>query len=109
MRSGLPRRVAYISWFGSMNDGFLGGLFEDPEYLEIVRQDLETGVHRPNKDNAKYFTDAYCHHPDEIEREVEEAHIEIVDHVAVEGVGGFGRISIKFGRTRDNALSRSVD
>ena len=79
--------VAYISRFASMLDGFISGLFEDPEYLEIVRQDLETGVHRPNKDNTKYFTDAYLHHPDEIEREAEEAHLQIVDHVAVEGVG----------------------
>lgn len=79
--------VAYISRFASMLDGFISGLFEDPEYLEIVRQDLETGVHRPNEDNTKYFTDAYLHHPDEIEREAEEAHLQIVDHVAVEGVG----------------------
>ena len=27
------------------------------------------------------------HHPDEIEREAEEAHLQIVDHVAIEGVG----------------------
>ena len=31
-----------------MLDGFISGLFEDPEYLDIVRQDLATGVHRPN-------------------------------------------------------------
>lgn len=47
----------------------------------------ETGVHCPNKDNTKYFTDAYLHHPDEIEREAEEAHLHIMDHVAIEGVG----------------------
>ncbi len=79
--------VAYISRFGSMFDGFISGLFEDPEYLDIVRQDLETGVHRSNKDNTRYFTDAYFHHPDEIEREAEEAHLQIVDHIAAEGVG----------------------
>ena len=47
----------------------------------------ETGVHCPNKGNTKYFTDAYLHHPDEIEREAEEAHLHIMDHVAIEGVG----------------------
>ena len=78
--------LLYISRFGSMFDGFISGLFEDPEYLDIVRQDLETGVHRPNKDNTRYFTDAYLHLPDEIEREAEGAHLQIVDHVAVEGV-----------------------
>ena len=36
-----------------MLDGFISGLFEDPEYLDIARQDLETGVHRPNKGNTK--------------------------------------------------------
>ena len=34
-----------------------------------------------------YFTDAYFHHTDEIENEVESAGLHIVDHVAVEGVG----------------------
>ena len=79
--------IAYISRFGSVFDGFIRGLFVDPEYLEIVRQDLETGVHRPNKENTRYFTDGYFHHPDEIEKEAESANLQIVDHVAVEGLG----------------------
>ena len=79
--------IVYISRFGSMYDGFIGGLFGDPEFLEIVRKDLETGVHEPNKDGSMYFTDAYFHHTEEIEREVESAGLQIVDHVAVEGVG----------------------
>ncbi len=78
--------VAYISRLASMLDGFVTGYYEDPEYLEIVRQDLETGVHSPNRDNMRYFTDAYFHHPDEIEREAEEADLQVVDLVAVEGV-----------------------
>lgn len=79
--------VAYISRFASMLDGFAQRLYEDPEFLDIVKQDLETGVHRPNRDNTRYFTDAYFHHPDEIEREAEEASLQVVDLVAVEGVG----------------------
>ncbi len=79
--------VACISRFGSMLDGFISGMFEDPEYLGIVRQDLETGVHGPNKENTRYFTDAYFHRPDEIEQEARSANLEIVDHVAVEGIG----------------------
>lgn len=81
--------VAYISRFASMLDGFVKGYYADPEYLDIVRQDLETGVHRPNKNNTGYFTDAYFHHPDEIEQEAEEAQLQVVDHVAVEGVAWF--------------------
>lgn len=79
--------VAYISRFGSMLDGFIRGLFADPEYVDITRQDLETGVHEPNRANTAYFTDAYFHHPDEIEKEAAEAGLKIRDHVAVEGVG----------------------
>ena len=78
--------VAYISRFASMLDGFTQRFYEDPEFLDIVRQDLETGVHRPNRDNTRYFTDAYFHHPDEIQREAEEANLEVVDLVAVEGI-----------------------
>ena len=81
--------IAYISRFGSLYDGSLRGLFADPEYLEIVRKDLETGVHEPNKDNTRYFTDGYFHHPDEIEKEAESADFQIIDHVAVEGIGWF--------------------
>ena len=78
--------VAYISRFASMLDGFTQRLYVDPEFLDIVKQDLETGVHRPNRDNTRYFTDAYFHHPDEIEREAEEANLEVVDLRAVEGI-----------------------
>lgn len=79
--------VAYISRFASMLDGFAQRFCEDPEFVEIVKQDLESGVHRSNRVNTRYFTDAYFHHPDEIEREAEEANLEVVDLVAVEGVG----------------------
>ncbi len=78
--------VAYISRFASMLDGFTQRLYEDPEFLDIVRQDLETGVHRPSRDNTRYFTDAYFHHPDEIEREARKANLQVVDLVAVEGI-----------------------
>ncbi|MCY3766631.1 MAG: class I SAM-dependent methyltransferase [Gemmatimonadetes bacterium] len=78
--------VAYISRSASMLDGFTQRLYEDPEFLDIVRQDLETGVHRPNMDNTRYFTDAYFHHPDEIVQEAEEAHLQVVDLIAVEGI-----------------------
>lgn len=78
--------VAYISRFASMLDGFASSYYEDPEYTDIVRQDVETGVHRPSLDNTRYFTDAYFHHPDEIQREAEEANLEVVDLVAVEGI-----------------------
>ena len=78
--------VAYISRFASAYDGFLSGVFDDPEFLEIVREDLETGVLRPSRDGTKYFTHSYFHHPIEIEREAEAASLRIVENVAVEGM-----------------------
>jgi len=79
--------VAYISRFASAYDGFINGLFEDPEFLEIVRQDLETGIHRPNRENTRYFTHGYFHHPDEIEKEAEAATLQVIENIAVEGLG----------------------
>ncbi len=100
--------VAYISRFASMLDGFTQRLYVDPEFLDIVKQDLETGVHRPNRDNTRYFTDAYFHHPDEIEREAEEAHLQVVDLIAPwRELPGCGRISTRCGQTRENARSCS--
>lgn len=79
--------VAYISRFASAMDGFIRGLFADPEFADIVKQDLKSGIHTPNKENTRYFTDSYFHHPDEMEDEVSTAGLTVIDHVAVEGIG----------------------
>ncbi len=79
--------TACISRFGSLLDGFIEGLFQDPEYVDIVRQDLATGRHRPNATKDRYFTDAHFHRVDEIHAELGAAGLEVLDVVGVEGIG----------------------
>ena len=79
--------TAYISRFGSLMDGFIRGLFQDPEYVDIVREDITTGRHRPNVANDRYFTDSYFHRVDEITDELQVAGLQALDVVGVEGVG----------------------
>ncbi len=79
--------TAYISRFGSLMDGFIRGLFQDPEYIDIVREDITTGRHRPNTANDRYFTDSHFHRVDEITDELQAAGLQTLDVVGVEGVG----------------------
>jgi SAM-dependent methyltransferase len=85
LRSGGVLVAAFISRFASLLDGFFGGLIEDPRFVPIVHQDLETGRHENPTDNPFYFTTAYLHHPDEIAPEVGEAGFPDVEVLAVEG------------------------
>lgn len=74
---------AYISRFASLMDGFRLEFMEDPVFRAIVDEDLRSGRHNPETDS--YFTEAYFHHPDEIEAELFGAGAAEVRLLAVEG------------------------
>lgn len=68
-----PRGVlvaAAISRFASLMDGFASGAFADPQFREIVAQDLASGEHRNPSGQLAYFTTAYFHRPEELAEEV---------------------------------------
>jgi ubiquinone/menaquinone biosynthesis C-methylase UbiE len=65
--------IAAISRYASLFDGFTRNLVADPEFLPILRQDLQNGQHRNNTNNFEYFTTAFFHHPDELKAEISEA------------------------------------
>src|SRR5262249_21759447 len=52
--------AAAISRFASALDGMRLGLFDDPAYLPIVEQDVQSGQHRNATNNPSYFTTTYC-------------------------------------------------
>jgi ubiquinone/menaquinone biosynthesis C-methylase UbiE len=74
-----------ISRFASLFNGLMFGLFEDPEFASVVEQDLRDGQHRNPSNNPNYFTTAFFHHPDELRAETQEAGLEIVELVSVQG------------------------
>ncbi len=47
-----------ISRWASTADGFVRGLLADPEFAELVRDDVRTGVHRNPGRRAGWFTTA---------------------------------------------------
>jgi ubiquinone/menaquinone biosynthesis C-methylase UbiE len=86
-RPGAPVLCAGISRFASLLDGLRVGLLGDPQFAEIVRQDLATGQHRNTTGKPWYFTTAYFHAPGELSAELADADIEVEGEFAIEGPG----------------------
>jgi SAM-dependent methyltransferase len=81
--------VAAINRFASLLDGLARGFLFDPEFREIVEQDLADGQHRNPDNRPHWFTTAYFHHPEELRSELQEAGLSVLDLVGVEGLAGW--------------------
>jgi len=79
--------IAAISKFASTLDGFQDGSFADPDFGEIMKQDLANGQHRNPHPDRDYFTTAYFHHPTALKAEIEQAGLHVQKLLAVEGPG----------------------
>lgn len=77
--------AAAISRFASALDGLARDLLGDPRFTRIVAEDLASGRHRNPTDRLDYFTTAYFHHPDELQREVWGAGFEPAGLYGLEG------------------------
>jgi ubiquinone/menaquinone biosynthesis C-methylase UbiE len=74
-----------ISRFASALDGFRGGHLKDPQFEEIVEQDLKNGQHRNPTGKPEYFMDTFFHHPEELLSETAEAGFTLTGIYGVEG------------------------
>lgn len=79
--------TAVISRYASLFDGFTRDLVADPEFLPILKQDLQNGQHRNETGNFQYFTTAFFHHPNELKDELTEAGFELTKLLPVESFG----------------------
>jgi ubiquinone/menaquinone biosynthesis C-methylase UbiE len=77
--------AAAISRFASLMDGVGSGAFADPQFREIVEDDLASGTHRNPSNHPNYFTTAYFHRPEELAEEVSHAGFSDVQLAALEG------------------------
>jgi ubiquinone/menaquinone biosynthesis C-methylase UbiE len=84
LKSGGVLFAAAISRFASALDGLADDQLEDPDFVEIVLQDLRNGQHR-NRTARDYFTTAYLHLPLELKDEVKESGFADCELLAVEG------------------------
>ena len=78
--------AAAISRFASLFDGLVSGFLFEPQFRDIVVRDLAEGQHRNPTDRPDWFTTAYFHHPDELRQEAEDAGLQVVEVVGVEGL-----------------------
>jgi ubiquinone/menaquinone biosynthesis C-methylase UbiE len=79
-----------VSRFASLLDGLYQDWLDDPQFRQIVDQDLASGQHR-NPDpvgRPERFTTAYFHTPDGLASEVEQAGFTGTVLYGVEGPGG---------------------
>jgi hypothetical protein len=83
--------VAAVNRFASLFDGLRERYLFQPEFRAIVERDLHDGCHVNTDDHPHWFTTAFFHRPDELRSEVEDAGLEVVDLVGVEGMAGWMR------------------
>lgn len=81
--------VAAISRFASLFDGLARGFLFDADFRKIVDRDLAEGQHRNPNDRPHWFTTAFFHDPEQLRGEFEEAGLDVIELVGVEGLAGW--------------------
>lgn len=79
--------AAGISRYASLFDGFFRNLIKDPDFFQIVEQDITTGQHRNFTDKLAYFTTAYFHQPEELVADLKESGFHFEKLLAIESFG----------------------
>jgi ubiquinone/menaquinone biosynthesis C-methylase UbiE len=88
LRPGGVLAAVGISRFASTLHGILRGFLLDPAFELVVERDVAEGQHRNPDRVPHWFTTAYFHRPNELEREVAGAGFDVRALLAVEGPAG---------------------
>lgn len=72
-----------ISRYANLFEVFENGATTDPNFVEILQENLQTGKHNPA--DSGYFTAAFFHTPEQILEEIVQAGLASAGLVAVEG------------------------
>ncbi len=78
--------AATISRFASMYETLLNGMADRPDFVDMMRGDLETGTRRDTVHLADGFTTVYFHRPEELPGEVADSGLQLDDLYAVQGM-----------------------
>jgi SAM-dependent methyltransferase len=87
LRPGGVLIAAGISRWASMLDGLARELLRDHKFARIVERDLREGRHENPTGELDYFTTAYFHRPEDLQREITDAGFEPIGLYGVEGPG----------------------
>ena len=79
--------AAVISRYASLFDGFRRNLISDDQFMEILKEDIRSGIHQNPTGNPEYFTTSFFHTTSEIQSEINESQLNLEKLIAVEGVG----------------------
>jgi len=85
LRPGGSLIAAALSRFASLMDGFARELVRDPQFVSLLKRDLEDGRHSNPTTNPVYFTTAYLHRPEELAAEVAGSGFTSIELIGVEG------------------------
>jgi len=77
--------AAGINRYASLYDGLFRGLIDDPNFVEILKEDLKSGQHRNPDNHPDYFTTTIFQLPEEMEEEIKESRFSLINAHAVEG------------------------
>jgi SAM-dependent methyltransferase len=88
LRPGGVLAAAAIMRFASTLDGIAQRFLLEPGFEDIVERDLADGQHRNPAGHPGWFTTGYFHRPDELEREVAAAGLDVGAVLAIEGAVG---------------------
>jgi ubiquinone/menaquinone biosynthesis C-methylase UbiE len=77
--------AAAICRFAPLLGSLVEGFFDDRAFAPVLARDLVDGQHRNSTGDARRFTTAYFHRPEELAHEVREAGFTAVECLAIEG------------------------
>ena len=108
LRPGGLLAAAAITRFASTLDGVAQGFLLEPGFEAIVERDVADGQHRNPDGHPRWFTTAYFHRPDELEREVAAAGFDVTALLAIEGAVGAAAEAHALDTWLDDAGRREV-
>jgi ubiquinone/menaquinone biosynthesis C-methylase UbiE len=108
LRPGGLLAAAAITRFASTLDGVAQGFLLEPGFEAIVERDLADGQHRNPDGHPGWFTTAYFHRPDELEREVAATGFDVMGVLAIEGAVGAAAETHALDAWIDDAAKREV-
>lgn len=86
--------------------GLLNGIIHHCEFFEMCKKHLSSGIHNPPEGNfQKFLPEAYFHKPPELIHEFEEAKLNDIELIAVEGMIWLDK---NYYETRENSVRKKA-
>lgn len=78
--------AAAICRYGSILDGFFFNSIAKPGFIDIMQNDMKTGIHKNKQKEPGMFTTAYFHKPEQLKHELNTAGFSGIQLLSIEGI-----------------------